>query len=507
MRTKKALYNNLAAALYQIVTFLFGLVLPRLMISFYGSELNGLVSSVKGIVSYLQYLEMGITAALIYTLYAPIASQNYDEINPLVTRSKKEFQKVSLWYFVGVIVLSLLYPLMLKEEIEFGYVALIVFLVGIYGALDFFTLSKYRVLLTADQRYYIVSLSSTVVLVLQNITILVLLYTGQSLFLVVLAPTIFLPLRSLFLKIYVKKRYEKIDYSIAPSDIKLSSRKDAFINGLAISLNVTLPIVVVSLVLSLEMASVFSVYSMVFFGLTGIIGVFTTGMSAAFGNMFAKGENETIIKSNNYFEFLIYMVLTVLYSAALALIIPFIKVYVGDVSDINYIYPIMGILFTIWSVIHNSRLPNQTMIGASGKWKIATKTNIIQIVLLVIGMVALGYFFGVNGILVGMIVASLYKTIALMYLSNKKILNTSSKKSVMRLIRIFLIIVVVNLPIFFNLIVIEANNFWEWIIYAVVVTIASIIITMIINIILDWKTTKELYKKYIQPMFKKKGKP
>src|SRR5690554_2699969 len=202
MRTKKSIYNNLAAAILQITILIFGLITPRLMISTYGSELNGLVSSTKQMVSYLRYLELGISAALVYTLYKPLANKNYSLINPLVTRAKKEYEKISLGYFIGAILLSFIYPLMLSEEIGYGYVIIMVFIIGIYGALDFYTLSKYRVLLQADQRNYVVDLITTVTIIFQNVTSIILIIFNQSIFIVVFVPVIFLPVRSVLLNKY-----------------------------------------------------------------------------------------------------------------------------------------------------------------------------------------------------------------------------------------------------------------------------------------------------------------
>ena len=153
---------------------------------------------------------------------------------------------------------------MIKEDLGYGFVFAIIFLIGIYGTLDFLTLSKYRVLLMADQRYYVVTLASTITLVLQNVATIALLLLNQSILLVTLLPILFLPLRSLFFKLYLRKKYKSIDFSVEASKIKLDSRLDAFVSGLANTLNLSLPIVVVSLLVSLEMASVFSVYTMVF---------------------------------------------------------------------------------------------------------------------------------------------------------------------------------------------------------------------------------------------------
>lgn len=502
MRTKKAFANNLTAAILQIIILIFGLILPRLMVSSYGSELNGLVSSTKQLVSYLKYLELGITSALIVTLYKPLATEDYNTINPLVTRSRKEYEKISFGYLIGVIILSLIYPLLLKEDLGYWNVGVLVFLVGIYGAIDFYSLSKYRVFLEADQKGYIIKTITILTTILQNVASIILVIFNQSIFLVLFIPTVFLPIRSIFLRLYIKKNYPKIEYKDKPSKVKLNSRKDAFISGLSTTLNVSLPHIIISIMISLEMASVFSVYSMVFIGIAGILNVATSGMRSAFGNMIAKGEKRTLVKTYSYYVFLLFMLISVLYSSTLTLIIPFIKVYMID-ADINYIYPIIGILFTVWSVAHNAGLPNQTILNASGKWEIANKTNIIQAIMLVVLTIGLGHFFDVEGILIGMIIATCYKTLSLMYLSSKKILEVNNKQSFLRFVGIFLVIFLSNTPFIFGLVTIEVNSVWQWIFAAIIVFIWTMLITIIVSLVFERKTIKEIYNRYFKPFFKK----
>lgn len=496
MRTRNAIYNNISSAVLQFTILFFGLIIPRIMISTYGSEINGLVSSTKQMVSYLKFLELGITAALVYSLYEPLAKNDYELVNPLITRAKKEYEKISLGYFVGLVLLSLVYPLILKEELGYTFLVLVVFFVGLYGAFDFYTISKYRVLLDGDQKTYILNIITTITTIIQNIASLVLLKTNQSVLLVVFIPIIFFPIRSLFLNYYVKRKYKFIDYNSKPSNLKIESRKDAFISGLSDSLNLTLPIVFVSFLISLEMASVFSVYSMVFLGLSSIVGVFNSGLRSVFGNVYAKGEIETFKRSNNYFEFMLYGLLAVLYSTALATIIPFVKIYVTN-SDVKYDYPIIGILFTLWSVLHNTRVPNQTVIDATGKWKLSTRVNLIQTFLLIISVILFGYLFGINGILIGMIISSSYKTIMLMNISNKKIMNIKNIISFRRFFRIFAIIAIVNVPLFIGFVKFEVTNFIGWFIQTLLWFVWSLIITVLINLIFDKDTFTKVFRRFI----------
>lgn len=76
-RTKKFTLNSFAAAINQIVIMIVGFITPRVMISTYGSEVNGLVSSLSQFISYISLVEAGIGGAAIYSLYKPLAEKNH----------------------------------------------------------------------------------------------------------------------------------------------------------------------------------------------------------------------------------------------------------------------------------------------------------------------------------------------------------------------------------------------------------------------------------------------
>ena len=46
MRSKKALYNIISSAFLQVITVICGFIVSKLIISNYGSNINGLVSSI-----------------------------------------------------------------------------------------------------------------------------------------------------------------------------------------------------------------------------------------------------------------------------------------------------------------------------------------------------------------------------------------------------------------------------------------------------------------------------
>ena len=107
-------------------------------------------------------------------------------------------------------------------------------------------------------------------------------------------------------------------------------------------------------------------------------------------------------------------------------------------------------------------------------------------------------FLGINGILVSMILAYLYRTILLMIAANGKILKAGHITTIRRILRIFLTIFLVNSPFIFNLIIIDANNYINWILWGLGLVAASTLITILVNIVFDWEAFKGLFNRYVK---------
>ena len=103
-RSKKFMYNSITTALLQVVTMVAGFVTPRFMLTAYGSEINGLVSSILQFISYFNLVEAGLSSAAVYSLYKPIADKDHDKINRIVTAAK-HFYIESGYIFVGLVAL------------------------------------------------------------------------------------------------------------------------------------------------------------------------------------------------------------------------------------------------------------------------------------------------------------------------------------------------------------------------------------------------------------------
>lgn len=100
MRSKKALKNIIYSLLLQFSTVICGFITPVLIISQYGSEVNGLISSITQFLAYIVLLESGVGPVLKAALYKPIAKKNVKEIKGLLKSSQKFLEKYLLYLSV-----------------------------------------------------------------------------------------------------------------------------------------------------------------------------------------------------------------------------------------------------------------------------------------------------------------------------------------------------------------------------------------------------------------------
>ena len=100
MRTKKALMNTVALLIYQIVAAICGLILPRLILSSFGSNYNGIVSSINQFINCVVLLRSGVGAVTRFALYKPLSEKNYVSISRIIKATELFMRKIAIIFVV-----------------------------------------------------------------------------------------------------------------------------------------------------------------------------------------------------------------------------------------------------------------------------------------------------------------------------------------------------------------------------------------------------------------------
>lgn len=473
-RTKRFFKNSAVTGLYQIAALISGFVVPKILLVYYGSAVNGLVSSIMQFVSYLVLVEAGLSFATLYALYKPIAEDNHDGINAVVSASRKFYIKIG-WIFTGLMLcLAIFYPMLVNVEgmssLEVGSIVLAL---GMYSAFEFFTLAKYRTLLTADQRTYVVSWASMVYKLCYVIIIYVLARLGFSALLVTLFAMTSILARSAVLYFYVSRKYKFINYHAKPNKQALSKRWDAMYLQILGAVQKGSPAIILTVInRDLLLVSVFVIFNAVLQGVNTVLEIFKSGLSASFGDVIAKGEKDVLQRAYSEFELCYYALITIVYSVSWVMMMPFIRIYTAGITDTNYDIPWFGFLLVLNGLMYNLKTPQGMLIISAGLYQETRIQASIQagIVLLVSGIC--GYYWGLFGIMIGMLASNIYRNIDLLFFIPKHITGLSPWKTLYRWIYFGAVFIVAVFGL--SQINLNMDNYLQWIGTAAMVTFASI---------------------------------
>lgn len=476
--TKITIANTISAIMLQMVTMLIGLVLPKLYIVTYGSEVNGLVTSITQFISYFTIVEAGLGSACLNALYQPVAQNDTGKINAILAAIKKFYFQIGYIFSFLVVGFALLYPMFVDVN---GYgkldITILVIVLGLHGTIDFFTISKYRALLNANQKYYVFATASIIANVINFIVVYIAMKCGSSLILTRLLALTMYVLRSIIINIYVKLYYKYLDNNVKPDSFALGKRWDAMLLQLLGLAQNAMPVVILTFFSKdLLDVSVYAIYNLVASNIISILFTITNGVSATLGNVYALKDEEKFRNMYKVYELFFLMLTSIVYSCVLVMYIPFIEIYTTGIVDCEYIYPITAVLFALNGVLYNLKTPSGTLIGVAGVFKETKKGTIIQTIIAVVGCLVLTPIYGINGLLIGLILSNLYRDIELTCFMNKKVLNMSIFVSFKNMLLCLAVFGMVGL--IFMLWTISASGYIEWAIQAVCVFVVAAIIAV-----------------------------
>lgn len=491
MRSKKAIYNIITNLLLQIIVIIYGFIVPKIIISKFGSNVNGLISSIAQFLGYISLLEAGFGPVVKSILYRPIASKDKKTIRNILKTSEKFFRNIAMIFLVYIFILSCAYPLLANNDFSFWYTFSLVIIVSISTFSMYFFGMTYRLYLQSEQKTYVISIIQIVTYIISAILIIIMAKLNVSVHIIKLISGIVFIFRPIILNIYVKKKYD-INLRDAEDNYEIKQKWDGLAQHVAAVVRENTDITILTFLRNLFEVSVYSVYRMIVMGVRQIMEAFINGIDSFFGDMLAKKEQDNLNKKFEMYEIIYFSLATILFASTMSLITPFVSIYTKGVTDTNYIRYLFGYLIVISEYIYILRLPYHYLIVSIGHFKETKKGAWIEALSNIIISIILVKKYGLVGIMVGSIFAVTIRTCEFIYYVNKYILKrniiVNMKKILLLIIEFILIFIICRyLPL------IENSNYINWIINAILVTITATIITLSVNFAFYKKEFKEIF--------------
>ena len=481
MRSKKAIYNIVSNLFLQAVVVIYGFIVPKIIISHFGSDVNGLIASVTHFLAYIALLESGFGPVVKATLYKPIAKKDSNAIAGILRTSEKFFRRIALIFILYIIVLCFIFPLIVNAGFDTFFTVSLVVIIGISTFAEYYFGMAYRLFLQAEQKTYVVSIIQIVTYILSAIAVVILAITGTNVLVIKLVSGLIFVLRPLIQNYYVKKKYN-LRLEDAPSNYPIKQKWDGLAQHIAAVIHSNTDIVVLTIFTTLAEVSVYSVYYLVVSGIKKLVQSLITGLDASFGDMIAKKEDDNLRRKFSIYELIFMLIITVIFACTIILITPFIQVYTSGVVDANYIRPEFGCLLVISEFIWAIRTPYNSITLAAGHFKETRKGAWAEAIINIVISVVLVFHYGLIGVAIGTIVAMAVRTAEFVYHANKYVLKRSIWESLGKIL-VAIVATAISVIIVYFINLSSPDSYAMWIINALITLVISSIVTVSLYLI------------------------
>lgn len=491
-KSKKSLYNMIFGISNQLIVLVIGLIIPRLFIVSYGSEVNGLQSSIIYIYSYISLLEAGIGTATLQALFGAVGKEDRNEANSILSATNIQYNKIAKIYLISILAMAIIYPVTLTTTVDRLTIALMIILSGVGSFLSFISYGKFVLLLQADGRRFVISIVGIVNYILVNFCKIYLMTKGYSIVSVYFASALLSFVSVCFYSIYRKKYYQWVDYKVKPNMKAISRSKNVVVHQISSIICSSTDVLIITYVIkSLKLVSIYNLYVMIF----DAVGSLSSNIMSSFQFVMGQTYNTNIKLYREYhkiYEIINYMISYTFYSVAYIMILPFVEIYTRGVTDINYIDPLFPILFVMIKLFVSAREPAYLLINYAGHFPETQNRAIIETVINILVSLIGVHFFGIYGVLAGTSVAILYRLIDMFIYTSKRFLDRkiwlSFKPMLIYMFGFFIV------SIFSKNLEIHPQGYLEFFGIAFVVGICVFIFYFIYTMIFNYQTMMKLFK-------------
>lgn len=492
-RTEKVKKSILTTFLLQIITFVCGLIVPRTLLTAYGSEAYGAATSIAQFLSYITLLEGGIGNVARASLYKPLADKDINRISIVVCEIKHFFRILAYISFGYAIVLACLFKTLSHIECyDWATTFCLVLAIAVSTFGQYFIGISYYALIQADQRVYLINTLSIITTIVNAVLVVIMVHIGSNLIAVKLISSCVFLLKPTAMWLYVRKEYGLNMHAGRDKDA-LSQKWTGLGQHIAFYIHSNTDVTILTILDKLESVSVYSVYNMVTAHIQNIVTAMCSGMTSLFGDMYAREEIENLKGTFHLYETIISITSTVLFSTVYVMIIQFIGIYTRGITDAHYIQPLFGYLLTMAAELYCFRMPYQSMISAAGHFKQTRMGAYGEAIINLALSLSLVWKFGLIGVAIGTIAAIGFRMLYCVVYLNRNIIFLPISAFVKR--HIINIGITLSICFICNLFVPETiESYMIWACWAVFVVLISTVVSLFINYIFFRDETLKVIK-------------
>lgn len=410
-RTHNSIRNGLIAILFYVINLLLQFVSRRVFIEHIGVDLLGLNATIVGFVQFINIAELGIGTAIACTLYRPINNNDTQQINEIVSLQGWLYRIIASVILLASAVLLCFFPcIFAKSEVPISY-AYLTFISLMFSVLLGYFVNYRQILLSATQQEYKIQLThklAMLIKVVAQIAVVTFLHKGYIWWMAL--EVVFACIASIALNFSIKKSFPQLKKSPIKGNILRKKYPEVtqkvyqlFFHKIATFVLSQFTPIVIYTYASLTLVAKYSNYMLVVTGVISLLTAMFNGLNAGVGNLVADGDSKRIISVFRELFSMRFVIVSVCTILLFTMMEPFVAIWIGpefilEKSTLWYIviiFYLTAMRGVVDSFLHAYGL-------FSDIWAPITEAG-LNICLSFL----LGYYMGLDGVLLGVIISLL----------------------------------------------------------------------------------------------------
>lgn len=175
-RTKIVIKNTLWELGYYLIVIVLGFLALRYIILIYGSEVNGLSSTITQILNIILILQEGAATAAILSLHKPIADNDLEVISKNIYSAEIFFRKISYIFIAIMLAAAVFTAIFINSELDSKFIFIGFVIMGLKSFLDIYFTSMFRIVFTAFQEKFVISIATLIEQIVYYVLVFLTLY-------------------------------------------------------------------------------------------------------------------------------------------------------------------------------------------------------------------------------------------------------------------------------------------------------------------------------------------
>jgi O-antigen/teichoic acid export membrane protein len=408
-RTSKGLKNSVVGSFFTILALALSFISRKYFLDYLGAEVLGLNTTATNLLQFLNIAELGIGAAVGFSLYKPLHDKDNETVNEIVYLQKYLYRRIAWIIIVGALILMAFFPLIFKKmelPLWYAYSSFLVLLLS--AMLGYFVNYKQIVLVAAQMEYKIMFVTRTCTITKTIIQIIAISNFSNPYVWWVIIEGAFAIISSALIDTVTRRNFhfqrtESCTYRQLKEKYNtlLVKVKQIFFHKIsAFALGQSSGLIIYAYV-SLSMVAIYGNYNALVYCASSLMTTFFNGINASVGDLVAEGDKKRILSVfYEVFSTKFYFVVLICFGAFLYAS-PFINIWIGQ----QYLLSEETVFLIVLSYyISLTRTTVDSFLSAYGQFQ-DIWAPVVEATTNITASIALGYLWGLNGVLIGVLIS------------------------------------------------------------------------------------------------------